>query len=768
MLNIQCDMFKSMWLMIYPIVELSRGAIPSDSALCQASGFFLALAIEVCDLTILTIALHTAMYVFRPRNGLFSYRYLVYLLLVVIPTFLASFPFIGEGAGYVNNGQYCYLPVHPPWYRMGLSWMPRYIIFVTIIAVYAAIYIHVVRTQRRMALLGRRDPRQTTASTVSCGSWSLQDRRFSEMSTSTTKQQLNLIDLSSPATSRRQSATADFPSAAQEKSRQKDTVGSTGGQPTDEMVQDQFHKKLVAWNWGTEEHSFGKARPGTAATDTTVSTFEAFALETKAAEGRTHWTPSPAPPPPVAVRKDSLASVTFGEESEQQQRQQVRRQSIPSAYAYPRRSSIQDTSYLSSTTMSTSQLSVPPKHDEHGNKRDSPRGPSIFDVMCRPVLCCGPDMGRRGSSGGQRSLRGPAADSAASSVPITSTPAIPVDPPAQHRERIRRQLRHVFVYPIAYMVCWLVPSVAQIMSFYVSFPDEDSLAGNGDRLPTRPDDVPTVHGGSRVGGGHVPFVVLLLAMVSLAIGGTVNAWLFLARERPWRHAKGRSFWRELGAMLRAAVPRAMNPVRSVAVAALHGASRRPGGYRDDPNDGTGSGDVVAEKDMDNKRGTITLPSLFLPPLHQQQDERRKRGTRGNNSPDSRHGRRGSVPTVGLTREEIRIESQQARARREDEIAEELRQREERRINILEGRGPGPAARSGVLGAATWGDIASSHGGAYDFTTARRRDEVREWWQHAAYAHDGASSDEEDLLEQDGAADRRATRRSMGFGRRTRL
>ena len=46
MLLIYSDMFKAAWYLIYPAIALAQGPIPSSSAFCQASGFFLALALE--------------------------------------------------------------------------------------------------------------------------------------------------------------------------------------------------------------------------------------------------------------------------------------------------------------------------------------------------------------------------------------------------------------------------------------------------------------------------------------------------------------------------------------------------------------------------------------------------------------------------------------------------------------------------------------------------------------------------------------------------
>ena len=44
--------------------------------------------------------------------------------------------------GYISQGTFCYLPVRPIWYRLALSWVPRYVILVVILAIYISIYIY--------------------------------------------------------------------------------------------------------------------------------------------------------------------------------------------------------------------------------------------------------------------------------------------------------------------------------------------------------------------------------------------------------------------------------------------------------------------------------------------------------------------------------------------------------------------------------------------------------------------------------------------------
>ena len=46
MLQIQCDMLKSIWYIIHAVLVLIRGRVQTSSAFCQVSGFFLSFSTE--------------------------------------------------------------------------------------------------------------------------------------------------------------------------------------------------------------------------------------------------------------------------------------------------------------------------------------------------------------------------------------------------------------------------------------------------------------------------------------------------------------------------------------------------------------------------------------------------------------------------------------------------------------------------------------------------------------------------------------------------
>lgn len=154
------DFLKAVTLLFYPArVALVHNAY-YNSNFCDIVGFFTAMAIEGADIAIFTFAIHTALLVFNPNKkfksnnasnhtykyegGLFPYRYYIWIISFLFPVILASLAFVNQ-VGYQPLACWCYLPERPKWYRLVLSWVPRYIIVVTIICVYFSIYFHIIR-----------------------------------------------------------------------------------------------------------------------------------------------------------------------------------------------------------------------------------------------------------------------------------------------------------------------------------------------------------------------------------------------------------------------------------------------------------------------------------------------------------------------------------------------------------------------------------------------------------------------------------------------
>lgn len=92
--------------------------------------------------------MHAALYVFRTNTavsgaGLYRYRHIAYFCWATFSFLTASLAFLNHTNPFVSQGTFCYLPVRPFWYRLALAWVPRYLIFGTILGIYLAIYTYV-------------------------------------------------------------------------------------------------------------------------------------------------------------------------------------------------------------------------------------------------------------------------------------------------------------------------------------------------------------------------------------------------------------------------------------------------------------------------------------------------------------------------------------------------------------------------------------------------------------------------------------------------
>ncbi|GMM35838.1 Gpr1 protein [Saccharomycopsis crataegensis] len=156
------DFLKAVTLLFYPArVALVNHAYYNGN-FCDIVGFFTAMAIEGADIAILSFAIHTALLIFCPNRkykngdkvegGLFPYRYYVWVFSFVVPIIFASLAFI-RNVGYQPLVSWCYLPERPKWYRLVLSWIPRYVIVITILCVYVGIYVHVIRQFNRILVI---------------------------------------------------------------------------------------------------------------------------------------------------------------------------------------------------------------------------------------------------------------------------------------------------------------------------------------------------------------------------------------------------------------------------------------------------------------------------------------------------------------------------------------------------------------------------------------------------------------------------------------
>lgn len=85
------------------------------------------------------------------------------------------------------------------------------------------------------------------------------------------------------------------------------------------------------------------------------------------------------------------------------------------------------------------------------------------------------------------------------------------------RDKIRRQLRFLFIYPLVYIGMWILPFVSNILQY------DDKFAVNP------------------------PFGLSCITTICICSQAAVDCWLFSTREKPWRHIPGSNggFWSSL-------------------------------------------------------------------------------------------------------------------------------------------------------------------------------------------------------------------------------
>lgn len=87
------------------------------------------------------------------EGGLQRFDKYIYAGIITIPLGMAATAFANPHGGYALAGAFCGLPIRPFWYRLALSWIPRYFIAVTIITLTIMIRIKVKGFQKKLAEL---------------------------------------------------------------------------------------------------------------------------------------------------------------------------------------------------------------------------------------------------------------------------------------------------------------------------------------------------------------------------------------------------------------------------------------------------------------------------------------------------------------------------------------------------------------------------------------------------------------------------------------
>ena len=107
-LLIMSDFFRTVLTFAFPLVTWTFGDDQQDTPYCSASGFLTNFFFVQSDYIILIMAMHTAMFIYKPtitlkssQGGLWPWRWWVYGGFIVLPTIISSLAFINTSGAYV-------------------------------------------------------------------------------------------------------------------------------------------------------------------------------------------------------------------------------------------------------------------------------------------------------------------------------------------------------------------------------------------------------------------------------------------------------------------------------------------------------------------------------------------------------------------------------------------------------------------------------------------------------------------------------------------
>ncbi|KAK3114012.1 G protein-coupled receptor gpr1 [Teratosphaeriaceae sp. CCFEE 6253] len=433
LLLITADAWKSLVYLLYAVITFSKGQLKTQSPFCQAGGYMLSVGIESCDVAIVLMSLHMSLQIFPPSNpiiarhlgsdGLYRVRYWVIAAWVIIPNLMAALAFVNPGPAFQAAGAFCYLPIRPYWYRLALSWIPRYVMLAFVMGVAIRIYRHVGHEFR---VFGQENDGST--SLIMPGASSV-DRAFATQAL---------------ASARRKSmapggGTFDLEKQDKEDSLAPDDVGSSRQKSADDSKQ--------SLPESTPSGSYVPSRRPSAPA----------------------WSPAFGFPVEVAAGSQSLHSAPASRRGSHQIAIGVQAEDFAGAPPpvdppHRRPSVVTLASVMSSTTPSfTAAPGLAPIRED---KRNS-------------------------SSVGSSHPR----DAAASIV-------------RNRRRAIQRQLRLLFIYPVTYIIIWIIPFVNHCLNY------SDHYAQ------------------------HPIFALSLLNTFCQCFLGFVDVSVFCWREKPWRHVPG--------------------------------------------------------------------------------------------------------------------------------------------------------------------------------------------------------------------------------------
>lgn len=470
------EFMKSLWFLLYEIVSIApRRLLKSSSTFCQVDGFFFATSIEASDAALFLLVLHSTVYIFWPNrtggdSGLYPYRRGAYAFFALWPILMASLAFVTGTSAYVNTGQYCYLPTKPWWYRTALSWIPRYINLTLILLMYGSSYMYIRVMMNRYGRRNSEVPVGHTDMTAPLTPSSTTHGLISSTSTG-----------SGPSYSRTTSTAKVYKERAPSRTAKHLKARARFRLMLDRLNPRTHSRDYRAWT-GFESGDLQRPDPLSAPISPCGGTLFADPADIGPLPATAGVTQASVGLPKLAFLERKLPMDTT-EPSDSL--------TAPELVRYNRYQRVQ-ANHADAGNGVTGAAQVG-HHQAH----------RCSQVHIQSILQEGP---RRLSEAGSRL-----------SLPIVALDQATFESGGitRSRQRLRRQLRSLFVYPAVYTCIWLFPFVNDLAIF------------------------------NRSVQKHAPPWLALCSLVSLSIQGLANSVLFCAREKPWRQLRG-GFWESLG------------------------------------------------------------------------------------------------------------------------------------------------------------------------------------------------------------------------------
>jgi len=492
------------------------------------------------------------------HGGLEKYKLPLFVIIIGLPLVMAALPFINPSGGYTLAGAFCAMPLRPFWYRLFLSWVPRYLIGGTILVLTVVIRMRVKKYQEELGMLEpatlanhpelmedaviEEEDESEGPDSRNAGSTSElvkpeDDRRSEKRHT--------IIDSVPipPMPDSHQPFDSEYLKKFKRQSFRQKRQMPAAGIDTETARNGSFVAGSVAPSSAIfsppafREHMNLTDAPNNGSFNRHTTTAEILTRRKSIALLETPRSTSVSDMPPMPIRRSSVVDMT------------PRSNSVAvlptlnpggadrytSIGGHSRRSSIWDEIDASLERKVTNRLSVfsaqitepdlnaPPMPDMPPKTptRAPSRSNSITGMPPRAGSISGPP--RSGSVTGfpqrSNSFSGAAANKRKSRIMSVAQRTMSIisfrgasdDEPAdsasailRRRHRyIQRQLRYLMIYPIVYFLIWLFPFILHCLQF------DDRFAANP------------------------PFPIIVLYIISTTIFGAANSLVFCLREKPW-------------------------------------------------------------------------------------------------------------------------------------------------------------------------------------------------------------------------------------------